>query len=70
MKTLLFIFVTTMFLPLSNAATSLQNNMQQVTVSEQADSSKEIIIEEAIIEDIIHTKKAPQKEKVQYKPTY
>lgn len=56
-----------MLLPFANAESSLQNNMQQVMVNEQVDTSKENIVkEEAIIEDIIHTKKAPQKEKVQY----
>ena len=67
MKVLLCILFTTMLLPFANAESSLQNNMQQVRVNEQEDTSKENIVkEEAIIEDIIHTKKAPQKEKVQY----
>lgn len=67
MKVLFCILLTTMLLPFANAESSLQNNMQQVMVNEQVDTSKENIVkEEAIIEDIIHTKKAPQKEKVQY----
>ncbi len=59
--------LSTLLVPFANAETNLLINIQQVIVSEQGDTTKEKVVEEeAIIENIIHTKNAPPKEKVQY----
>ena len=66
MKQLFCILFSAIFLPAANAGTVMQQIPQQTVTPKEDTTTENIAEEDAIIEDIIQTKKAPQKEKVQY----
>ena len=66
MKQLFCILFSVIFLPAANAGTVMQQIPPQTITPKEDTTTENIAEEDAIIEDIIQTKKAPQKEKVQY----
>jgi len=67
MKQLFCISLLILLLAYSKAGAGIQNIPQQVVAIPPADTIKEnIAVEDSLITDIIETKKAPKKEKVQY----
>ena len=68
MKRIIYIFILSLFvLQQALAANRWQNGIQQEPLSQVEDTTREInAADDAIIEDVIKSKQAPQAEKVQY----